>query len=67
MALYNVSTRKFAHIFAPIDKPKTAESKQSKIAEAYNLSSLALISVISVTHFLRGVTELISNIAIAIY
>ena len=57
MALSNVSTHKVACIFAPIDNPKTAESKQSKIAETYNLPSQALISVISVTHFLRGVID----------
>ena len=57
MALSNVSTHKVACIFAPIDNPKTAESNQSKIAETYNLPSLALISVISVTHFLRGVID----------
>ena len=57
MALSNVSTHKVACIFAPIDNPKTAESKQSKIVETYNLPSLALISVISVTNFLRGVID----------
>ena len=57
MALSNVSTHKVACIFAPIDNPKTAESKQSKIAETYNLPSLALISGISITHFLRGVID----------
>ena len=37
-----------------MDIPKTAESKQSKIAETYNLPSLALISVIYVTHLVSG-------------
>lgn len=32
MALSNVSTHKVAYIFAPIDNPKTAESKQLKFA-----------------------------------
>ena len=54
MALSSISTHKFACIFAPMDIPKTAESKQSKIAETYNLPSLALISVISVTHLVGG-------------
>lgn len=32
MALSSISTHKLSCIFAPIDIPKTAESKQSKIA-----------------------------------
>ena len=57
MALSSISTHKLACIFAPMDIPKTAESKQSKLAETYNLPSLALISVISVTHLVSGTSD----------
>ena len=44
--LSNVLTHKVACIFAPIDNPKTAESKQSKIAGTYNIS----YTLYSITH-----------------
>lgn len=36
MALSNVSIHRIVCIFVPIDNPKTAELKQSKIADTYN-------------------------------
>lgn len=57
-ALVRVCFTSSAFIFVSMARPRTATSKQSKIAETYSLPSLAFISVISVTALVRGVSDL---------
>ena len=53
-ALSGVRSHNAAFMLVSIASPRTAASKQSNMADTYSFPSFALISVISVTHFLTA-------------
>ncbi len=52
-AFSSVCTHNIAFMFVFISKPITPESKPSNTTKTYRFPSLALISVMSVTHFFQ--------------